>query len=187
MEQDRQLEDYFNSEKPNEYNTRRDAFRGTRWYRMLNGDNFIPRHFNTLNTFVTCPFHNSMSMTGAGTVSRRARIQHLPSSLTLRDRLGWFLQAKTFFQTSTQHTRKWEFKARHRDLSLMFTINESFCKQDGGEVQALEEAMHQPFLKKKLKTRGLSRSNSSYTRYGNSLLFMNITSVYHGIPAKSLK
>ena len=25
MEQDRQLEDYFNSEKPNEYNTRRDA------------------------------------------------------------------------------------------------------------------------------------------------------------------
>ena len=146
-----------------------------------------PRYFNTLNTFVTRPFHNSMSMTGAGTVSRRARIQHLPSSLTLRDRLGWFLQAKTFFQTSTQHTRKWEFKARHRDLSLMFTINESFCKQDGGEVQALEEAMHQPFLKKKLKTRGLSRSNSSYTRYGNSLLFMNITSVYHGIPVKSLK
>ena len=30
VEQDRQLEDYFNSEKPNEYNTRRDAFRGTR-------------------------------------------------------------------------------------------------------------------------------------------------------------
>ena len=40
---------------------------------MLN-DNFIPRHLNTLNTFVTRPFHNSMSMTGAGTVSRRARI-----------------------------------------------------------------------------------------------------------------
>ena len=94
-----------------------------------------PRYFNTLNTFVTRLFHNSMSMTGAGTVSRRARIQHLPSSLTLRDRLR------------------------------------------GGHASTQE----------KLKTRGLSRSNSSYTRYGNSLLFMNITSVYQGIPVKSLK
>ena len=54
VEQDRQLEDYFNSEKPNEYNTQRDAFkssfRGTRRYRMLNGGNFNPRHFNTLSS-----------------------------------------------------------------------------------------------------------------------------------------
>ena len=53
LEQDRQLEEYFNSEPPNEYNTQRDAFkssfRGTRRYRMLNGGNFNPRHFNTLS------------------------------------------------------------------------------------------------------------------------------------------
>ena len=46
------------------------------------------RFVSSDKTFVSRPFHNSMSMTGAGTVSRRARIQHLPSSLTLRDRLG---------------------------------------------------------------------------------------------------
>ena len=54
QEQDRQLEAYFNSEKPNEYNTQRDAFkssfRGTRRYRMLNGGNYNARHFNTLST-----------------------------------------------------------------------------------------------------------------------------------------
>ena len=54
QEQDRQLEAYFSSEKPNEYNTQRDAFkssfRGTRRYRMLNGGNYNARHFNTLST-----------------------------------------------------------------------------------------------------------------------------------------
>ena len=54
LEQDRQLAEYFNSEPPNEYNTQRDAFkssfRGTRRYRMLNGTNFNPRHFNQLSS-----------------------------------------------------------------------------------------------------------------------------------------
>ena len=54
LEQDRQLEAYFNSEPPNEYNTQRDAFkssfRGTRRYRMLNGGNYNARHFNQLST-----------------------------------------------------------------------------------------------------------------------------------------
>jgi len=53
QEQDRQLTQYFNSEAPNEYNTQRDAFkssfRGTRRYRMLNGTNYNPRHFNQLS------------------------------------------------------------------------------------------------------------------------------------------
>ena len=53
LEQDRQLEQYFNSEPANEYNTQRDAFkssfRGTRRYRMLNGTNYNPRHFNQLS------------------------------------------------------------------------------------------------------------------------------------------
>ena len=54
LEQDRQLAEYFNSEPANEYNTQRDAFkssfRGTRRYRMLNGTNFNPRHFNQLSS-----------------------------------------------------------------------------------------------------------------------------------------
>ena len=54
LEQDRQLEQYFNSEPPNEYNTQRDAFkssfRGTRRYRMLNGGNYNARHFNQLSS-----------------------------------------------------------------------------------------------------------------------------------------
>jgi len=54
LEQDRQLEAYFSSEPPNEYNTQRDAFkssfRGTRRYRMLNGGNYNARHFNQLSS-----------------------------------------------------------------------------------------------------------------------------------------
>lgn len=54
LEQDRQLDAYFNSEPPNEYNTQRDAFkssfRGTRRYRMLNGGNYNARHFNQLSS-----------------------------------------------------------------------------------------------------------------------------------------
>ena len=54
LEQDRQLEAYFSSEPPNEYNTQRDAFkssfRGTRRYRMLNGGNYNAKHFNSLSS-----------------------------------------------------------------------------------------------------------------------------------------
>ena len=54
LEQDRQLDQYFNSEPANEYNTQRDAFkssfRGTRRYRMINGTNYNPRHFNSLSS-----------------------------------------------------------------------------------------------------------------------------------------
>lgn len=54
LEQDRQLDNYFSSEPPNEYNTQRDAFkssfRGTRRYRMLNGGNYNAKHFNTLSS-----------------------------------------------------------------------------------------------------------------------------------------
>ena len=54
LEQDRQLEEYFNSAPANEYNTQRDAFkssfRGTRRYRMINGTNYNPRHFNNLSS-----------------------------------------------------------------------------------------------------------------------------------------
>merc|ERR1719510_858243 len=54
LEQDRQLEEYFNSAPANEYNTQRDAFkssfRGTRRYRMINGTNYNPRHFNHLSS-----------------------------------------------------------------------------------------------------------------------------------------
>jgi len=54
QEQDRQLEEYFNSAPANEYNTQRDAFkssfRGTRRYRMINGTNYNPRHFNHLSS-----------------------------------------------------------------------------------------------------------------------------------------
>merc|ERR1719322_1936554 len=54
LEQDRQLEAYFSSEPPNEYNTQRDAFkssfRGTRRYRMLNGGNYNASHFNQLSS-----------------------------------------------------------------------------------------------------------------------------------------
>jgi len=54
VEQDRSLNDYFNSAPANEYNSQRDAFkssfRGTRMYRMKNGeDKYNPKHFNQLS------------------------------------------------------------------------------------------------------------------------------------------
>jgi len=54
VEQDRQLSEYFNSAPANEYNSQRDAFkssfRGTRMYRMRNGnDKYNPKHFNQLS------------------------------------------------------------------------------------------------------------------------------------------
>lgn len=53
VEQDRQLEEYFSTEAPNEYNSQRDAFkssfRGTRLYRMRNGENYNKKHFNQLS------------------------------------------------------------------------------------------------------------------------------------------
>jgi len=54
IEQDRQLNDYFNSAPANEYNSQRDAFkssfRGTRMYRMKNAnDKYNPKHFNQLS------------------------------------------------------------------------------------------------------------------------------------------
>jgi len=54
VEQDRQLAAYFDSAPANEYNSQRDAFkssfRGTRMYRMRNGnDKYNPKHFNQLS------------------------------------------------------------------------------------------------------------------------------------------
>jgi len=54
VEQDRQLAAYFESAPANEYNSQRDAFkssfRGTRMYRMRNGnDKYNPKHFNQLS------------------------------------------------------------------------------------------------------------------------------------------
>jgi len=54
VEQDRQLKAYFESAPANEYNSQRDAFkssfRGTRMYRMRNGnDKYNPKHFNQLS------------------------------------------------------------------------------------------------------------------------------------------
>ena len=52
--QDKQLEDYWKTGPANEWNTQRDAFkssfRGTRMYRMRNGDkNYNVKHFNGLS------------------------------------------------------------------------------------------------------------------------------------------
>ena len=50
---DRELDNYFKTGPANEYNTQRDAFkssfRGTRMYRMRNGESYNAKHFSQLS------------------------------------------------------------------------------------------------------------------------------------------